>query len=393
MSIEDQRWMAAERLAQPILVAGLCVLFSAATATTGSAAQLASASYDVSTYIFRGGTPDIGNEDDPELPILSVNTDYTGGVVSSFNSHVSFFLIRFDDLSGIATKASGGPDKYLTLSASGVPVPSVIGVSIANQDITSSTEGYPGRASIFPGNPTGTSVDRLQWYMDNIKGDDPTYGSYAGGATHVGVLTVTEPGDYSIDVTAAVDAWIEGLIPNYGFGLWGVEGADPFAGELTDFVSMHNDNGIARPTLQSLPIGGTVPGDFDEDGDVDGDDFLIWQSEFGGGDPNPRADGDGDGDVDGDDFLVWQSSFGSAAGGAASVVNVPEPSGIAMALLLAAALMMVARRMVPGSGCLLARTGLPLGALGSLNAQRSVGCCLNSKGDGSGGPFGEERSR
>ena len=41
--------------------------------------------------------------------------------------------------------------------------------------------------------------------------------------------------------------------------------------------------------------------DFDDDGEVDGADFLNWQRGFGG-----TANFDDDGDVDGADFLVWQ---------------------------------------------------------------------------------------
>ena len=68
--------------------------------------------------------------------------------------------------------------------------------------------------------------------------------------------------------------------------------------------------------------------DFDMDGDVDGDDFLVWQAGFG---VNATGDADGDGDTDGDDFLVWQSEFGS--GGAASRAAVPEPSAILVCLI------------------------------------------------------------
>ena len=75
--------------------------------------------------------------------------------------------------------------------------------------------------------------------------------------------------------------------------------------------------------------------DFDKDGDVDGDDFLIWQGGFGTTSGAMQADGDsdGDGDVDGHDFLTWQSEFGSGTGGGSSGA-VPEPSS-ALLLILA----------------------------------------------------------
>ena len=66
--------------------------------------------------------------------------------------------------------------------------------------------------------------------------------------------------------------------------------------------------------------------DFDSDSDVDGGDFLAWQSGFGTQSGAQKSDGDydNDGDVDGDDLLGWQIEFGSDSGSAS--VAVPEPS-------------------------------------------------------------------
>ena len=53
--------------------------------------------------------------------------------------------------------------------------------------------------------------------------------------------------------------------------------------------------------------------DFDEDGDIDGRDFLEWQRGFGTS-PAVKADGDADNDmeVDGDDLIVWQNQYGTS---------------------------------------------------------------------------------
>ncbi len=94
--------------------------------------------------------------------------------------------------------------------------------------------------------------------------------------------------------------------------------------------------------------------DFDNDGDIDGRDFLVWQQ---GGSPNPLSpddladwqtnygtaghfagDFDIDGDVDGRDFLAWQrnpsigdltnwqTNYGMVLPLAATSTAVPEPS-------------------------------------------------------------------
>lgn len=70
-----------------------------------------------------------------------------------------------------------------------------------------------------------------------------------------------------------------------------------------------------------------VPGDFDSDGDVDGADFVAWQTHFpmASGATLAQGDADGDGDVDGADFVVWQTYFPTAAGPGSS--PVPEPTG------------------------------------------------------------------
>ncbi len=80
------------------------------------------------------------------------------------------------------------------------------------------------------------------------------------------------------------------------------------------------------PDSESLYIGFRVArvselisADFDLDGDVDGDDFLLWQVGFGGSQSGHGfGDSDYDGDVDGDDFLNWQTQFGTGGGSASA---------------------------------------------------------------------------
>jgi hypothetical protein len=63
--------------------------------------------------------------------------------------------------------------------------------------------------------------------------------------------------------------------------------------------------------------------DFDEDGDVDGQDFLAWQ----------RGDGDADGNgvVDAADLAIWTQQFGLGESLAANSA-VPEPTACALFL-------------------------------------------------------------
>ncbi|MCC7085921.1 MAG: hypothetical protein IT427_13040, partial [Pirellulales bacterium] len=82
----------------------------------------------------------------------------------------------------------------------------------------------------------------------------------------------------------------------------------------------------------TLLLIGSTSGDFDADGDVDGADFVAWQTHF----PTPSGatpadgDADADGDVDEADFVRWQTNFPSAP--SPSAAPVPEPATWLLAL-------------------------------------------------------------
>lgn len=84
----------------------------------------------------------------------------------------------------------------------------------------------------------------------------------------------------------------------------------------------------------------TLAGDFDNDGDVDGADFVAWQTNFPKATNATRAEGDADGDldVDGADFAAWQEGFPAASG----TSPVPEPT--VMVLLLTGGIGLLAGR-------------------------------------------------
>jgi hypothetical protein len=129
-----------------------------------------------------------------------------------------------------------------------------------------------------------------------------------------------------------------------------------FAGSLTGTA--------ANITLGTIPLGaglsasividsnsvnlrvgaGLHAGDFDGDGDVDGADFVAWQTNFptATGATLAQGDADGDGDVDGADFVVWQTNFPFTPGPGSS--PVPEPNSIIVASLALVALAIGRRR-------------------------------------------------
>lgn len=76
--------------------------------------------------------------------------------------------------------------------------------------------------------------------------------------------------------------------------------------------------------------------DFDNDGDVDGRDFLRWQRNFGVtvGATNAMGDADGNGTVDQIDLASWQSLYGMVPAPLAGTA-VPEPSALVCLLPVA----------------------------------------------------------
>lgn len=88
----------------------------------------------------------------------------------------------------------------------------------------------------------------------------------------------------------------------------------------------------------------TTPGDFDADGDVDGADFVVWQTNFPAttGHYLGTGDADADGDVDGADFVAWQTHFPTPA--SQGFAAVPEPAGWILAIFSLTATWATARR-------------------------------------------------
>jgi hypothetical protein len=61
----------------------------------------------------------------------------------------------------------------------------------------------------------------------------------------------------------------------------------------------------------SAMVAPELPGDFDRDGVISGNDFLRWQRELGGAAPihGAGADGDASGRVDGGDLMTWREQY------------------------------------------------------------------------------------
>jgi hypothetical protein len=73
-----------------------------------------------------------------------------------------------------------------------------------------------------------------------------------------------------------------------------------------------------------------APGDYNGDGKVGPEDYVVWQTMFGSS-SMLAADGNGNGSVDAADYTVWRDHLGAGSGAGVSAVG--EPSSVALLVL------------------------------------------------------------
>lgn len=135
-----------------------------------------------------------------------------------------------------------------------------------------------------------------------------------------------------------------------GFWQYGVATGNPFAGgswarsgsgissrdvlnntwHSLAFTPTFNFNSFAQNPI-AAPVAGNA--DFDDDGDIDGRDFLAWQRGFGitSGALREQGDANNDGAVDAADLSFWSDQYGTAELSAlhlppSALNSIPEPS-------------------------------------------------------------------
>jgi hypothetical protein len=96
----------------------------------------------------------------------------------------------------------------------------------------------------------------------------------------------------------------------------GINGFYIFGDDYGDFFGEEPLGGVMYFTDLKIESAAALEGDFDNDGDVDGRDFLVWQR---GNSPSPLSAGD---------LADWQNNFG--APGLAAISAAPEPTGLVL---------------------------------------------------------------
>jgi hypothetical protein len=257
----------------------------------------------------------------------------------------------------------------VTNNASGKIISSGGGPTTFFDDVVNNGEirTSPGSFTVFFGALSGTGTLTGTGTV-NMEGDFspgsspaaiPVDGdlAFGGQASLLIELGGTTPGSQFDQLTVAGDAALDGQLivslingfaPSAGQTFTILTAGDvtgAFDSELLPALPGFNFDVHYNPTSVVLTVSPAFTADFDEDGDVDGDDLNIsWKPGFG---PGSTADADNDGDSDGADFLAWQQQLGGGLTAASAVEPVPEPGALALVALAACGLAPVRQR--PGS--------------------------------------------
>ena len=138
--------------------------------------------------------------------------------------------------------------------------------------------------------------------------------------------------------TVAVDVPADGVWRNYSFSLsendlTRVVGVDSYQNLMSGVLRVMLRHQSGPPSSGGEPVNGdlgidnitlsadSLAGDFNDDGIVDGADFLIWQR---GDSPDSLSSGD---------LMAWQSNYGQPLGNDLFTA-VPEPTSIVLLVLL-----------------------------------------------------------
>ncbi len=232
-------------------------------------------------------------------------------------------------------KSNNGDPTWWYKSIDNATYAGTTGFHTTTEQDTTSIKWASGQASLgSPGsNPEGYANTGGLWNPIDLVDQNPATvaSDYLTMGNMDPVASATFPillGTASFTIPEAmVQSWIDD--PSSNAGLLGKFLTT--TSTTADFYSSEHGTTTRQPILTfDYEIAASTPGDFDNDGDVDGDDLAIWQAGYG---LNANGDADGDGDSDGRDFLTWQRQFSTGPfTGLSAMISVPEPTSLVMAL-------------------------------------------------------------
>jgi hypothetical protein len=279
-------------------------------------------------------------------PVYSATGGFDGGGYATFDgtnstTHSALITVGTENVAADLALAGGYPFSYSTWFRVPVPAPTGTprGTIMAMSNTAASNQyiqmgiGYNETNGDFEVNRRNTSfqgedavgsmatINNGGWHhAAAVMSSDTTLEIYIDGilqpqdATPIATVTFpTAMNSFSIGAFRRSNTTIQ----------------DAFRGDVDD-PRLYNH---ALSITEIRALAGLKPGDFDGDKDVDGADFVAWQTNFPKetGATLGEGDADGDGDVDGADFVVWQTNFPFTPGPGAS--TIPEPTAVVLAVL------------------------------------------------------------
>lgn len=198
---------------------------------------------------------------------------FGGGVV--LNSG----LLQLDQTIVATNSAKTGPDLFSQSGTQLAAKYSLIG-NAQDTSLAESPVGLPDANGNLIGGPIHGVIDPLLGPLaDN------------GGPTFTHALLAGSPAINAGDLSAVA----------------GVSGVPEFDQRGTPFVRVFGSR-IDIGSFEVQPL--LPPGDFNQNGIVDGADYTLWRNTKGST-LDFRADGNGDGTVDNADYQIWRANFGS----------------------------------------------------------------------------------
>jgi hypothetical protein len=258
-----------------------------------------------------------------DMPNQATPDDF--GAVTSTNIWSIVMDVKFPVLSGFTslwnTDAPGDEDgEYFIRDDSGAGTSGSIGISGQYNGVVNADQ-WTRIAVTIDGSAAGGAYV-VTGYIDGVLAGSSTVSTAPNGREAItDILHLFTDDDFE---TAA------GLINSLAF--------------YDEILTPEAIAALGGATANGIAVAPTVDADFDNDGDVDGADFLTWQRGLGitTGATNGQGDADGNGAVNAADLAAWKASFGPAAIGAAGAV--PEPTTVVLVGLALGAVVANRRR-------------------------------------------------
>jgi hypothetical protein len=190
----------------------------------------------------------------------------------------------------------------------------------------------PGQAALYPSTQFDTTMPGafgMAWRQVEIKkvGNLVTWSVLNAGANsdQTFVLATVDLSLLKVPATSGTNIMFGESDPTSNIG------TDPdFAALQFTLIDNVRVESVAAPAQDA---------DFNNDGIVDGADFIVWQRGQGAAGNNGAGDANGDGNVNAADLAIWKTKFGGPTVGA-----VPEPASAVLVAFTGVTLLSSARR-------------------------------------------------